>query len=95
MPFQHEMKPYTKESILWLSTDQNGVYGIFRDTKAVYIGSGDIKERMLSHFNGDNPCITQNTPNQWTASVISGDPTPREGELIREYNPICNQVIPR
>ena len=94
MPFEHEKKPYTRESILRLNPDQNGVYGIFRGDRAVYIGSGDIRERMLAHIDGDNSCITQNTPTQWTAFLVSGDPTSREGALIREYNPICNQVMP-
>jgi len=89
------MRPYTRRDIESLDPNQNGVYGIFRRTIAVYIGSGDIRERMLAHINGDNPCITRNTPNQWTAEVISGDPTPREGALIREYNPICNKLIPQ
>lgn len=95
MPFQHELRPYTKESILNLTPGQNGVYGIFRFTDAIYIGSGDLRERLLAHINGDNPCINRNNPNGWTGEVFSGDPTVREGALIREYNPICNQVIPK
>ena len=62
MPFTTEMRPYTRENIEALTPNQNGVYGIFRDTKAVYIGSGDIRGRMLAHINGDNTCITQNLP---------------------------------
>ncbi len=95
MPFTTEMRPYTTEDILSLKPNQNGVYGIFSDTTAVYIGSGDIGERMLAHINGDNPCITKSTPNQWTGFLVSGDPTGEEGELIREYQPICNLVVPR
>jgi hypothetical protein len=95
MPFSNRMRPYTKPEIEALDPNQNGVYGIFRGTTAVYIGSGDIRERMLAHINGDNPCITRNTPNQWTAEVYSDDPTRREGELIREYRPICNKVVPQ
>ena len=95
MPFSTNIRPYTKEDILSLKPNQNGVYGIFSNTRAIYIGSGDIKERMLAHINGDNPCITRNIPNQWTAALVSGDPTAREGELVREYNPICNRVVPQ
>jgi hypothetical protein len=86
------MRPYTIENILILNPNQKGVYGIFRDATAIYIGSGDIKERMLAHINGDNPLITQNTPNLWTAGVVLGDPTEREGELIQEYRPTANRV---
>jgi len=95
MPFTNKMRPYTKPEIESLDPNQNGVYGIFRDTISVYIGSGDIRERMLAHINGDNPCITGNTPSQWIAELVSGDPTRREGELIREYRPICNKVVPQ
>ncbi|MBA7586096.1 hypothetical protein ES708_28092 [subsurface metagenome] len=95
MPFSTEMRPYTKESILRLNPNQNGVYGIFHNATAVYIGSGDIKYRMLAHINGDNPCIIENTSDQWTAFLVSGDPTKKEGELIQEYDPICNRVLPR
>ena len=95
MPFTTKMRPYTREEIERINPNQNGVYGIFRGDRAIYIGSGDIRDRMLKHIDDDNPCITQNTPNQWTASVISGDPTGREGELIQEYAPICNKQIPQ
>ena len=88
------MKPYTRQEIESLNPNQSGVYGIFRDSVAVYIGSGDIRARMLAHFNGDNACINSNTPNQWTAEVISGDPIPRERQLILEYQPVCNQRVP-
>lgn len=94
MPFTTKMRPYTRQDIESLNPNQDGVYGIFKDTRAVYIGSGDIRERMLAHIGGDNRCIIQNTPNLWTASVFSGDPTGREGVLIREYQPVCNLVVP-
>ena len=94
MPFPHPMRPYTKPNVLSLDPNQNGVYGIFRDTTAVYIGSGDIRERLLAHLDGDNECITREKPNVWTGIVFSGDPTKREGELILEYQPVCNKVIP-
>jgi len=96
MPFQNEFRPYTRSSVESLDLNQNGVYGIFRGNIAVYIGSGDIRTRLLAHLNGDNACIIRENPNQWTGEVYkSGDLTKREGELIREYDPICNQVIPR
>ena len=52
MPFANEMRPYTRENILTLKPNQNGVYGIFRDTVAIYVGSGDLRERLLAHMNG-------------------------------------------
>ena len=94
MPFQHPIRSYSRENILSLDPDQNGVYGIFSGNNSVYIGSGDLRERMLAHIDGDNTCITRHAPDQWTASVVLGDPTIRERELIQEYNPVCNQMLP-
>lgn len=95
MPFQYDMRSYTRESVISLNTNQSGVYGIFRGDVAVYIGSGDIRERLLAHLGGDKRCIVRENPNLWTAEVFRGDATGREGELIREYQPLCNAVIPR
>ena len=95
MPFEHPLRPYTRDDIQSLRPDQTGVYGIFQGNTAIYIGSGDIRDRMLAHFDGDNPCIPRSDPNQWTASVLPGDPTGREGELIQEFQPICSQRSPR
>ena len=95
MPFRNPMHPYNRESVLRIDPNQNGVYGIFVNSKAVYIGSGDLRARLLAHLNGDTPCIERENPNQRTGEVLSVDPTAREGVLIREYDPICNQVIPR
>jgi hypothetical protein len=89
------MRPYTRENILSINLGQNGIYGIFHNTTAVYIGSGDMQEYLLAHLGGDNPCITRNNPNLWTGEVFPVDSKMREGELIREYQPICNQVILR
>ena len=94
MPFEHPMRPYTRQNISSFNPNQSGVYGIFIGHLAVYIGSGDIRARMLDHINDDNPCIVSNNPNQWAAIVISGDPKPTEGELIQEYDPVCNKVVP-
>ena len=95
MPFETRMRPYTMETILSLKPTQQGVYGIFSRNLALYIGSDDIQERMLAHIDGDNPCVAQNAPDQWTASVISDDPTSIEAELIWEYEPICNRAMRR
>ena len=92
MPFQNAMRSYTLADVLSLNLNQNGVYGIFLHNNPIYIGSGDIRARLFAHLNGYVPCITRNNPNQWTGEVFSGDPAMREGELIREYKPICNEI---
>jgi len=69
-----------------------GVYGLFRPQQWVYIGSGNIRERLLSHLNGDNVCITRSQPTFWVAEVTSSY-REREKQLIRECFPTCNVQV--
>ncbi len=95
MPFQSEMRPYTKEDIQKFDMRAKGVYGIFLDKTPVFIGSGRIRENLLKHIAGDDICITTGFPNLWTAEIIiQGDPTEREAELLKEYHPFCNESLP-
>ena len=51
-----------------------GCYGILvqRLTETwVYIGSGDIRQRLLDHID-DNPCITQEQPDPVGRQYSSG-----------------------
>ncbi|MDA0231929.1 MAG: hypothetical protein O3B04_04465 [Chloroflexi bacterium] len=91
LPFNHPMRPYTRADVISVDPGQIGVYGIFRGSAAVYIGSGDIFARMIGHLTGDNTCVARQVPDQWTASITGGDPSEREAELIREYSPACNR----
>ena len=94
MPFRKEMQPYTRASLMAIRADQIGVYGIFKGNIAVYIGSGDIRERLLGHFNGDNACIADLRPDHWAAEVITAsDLDARERAYIREYKPLCNRIV--
>jgi hypothetical protein len=79
--------------VLELKPNLNGVYGLFKQGTWVYVGKGDIRQRLLDHLNGDNPCITRQAPTDWVAEVIQGDPTNREKQLISELNPVCNQKV--
>ena len=95
MPFPAQTpRPFTREDALTLNQDQMGCYGILvqRLTETwVYIGSGDIRQRLLDHID-DNPCITQNSPTHWVGSVTN-DYIEEEKRLIAEYQPICNQRL--
>lgn len=75
-----------------LSPNQFGVYGLFRAGTWIYIGSGDIRKRLLDHLDGDNPCITKERPTHWM-DVVTASMDEREKELILEFNPICNQRV--
>jgi hypothetical protein len=93
MPFQNQTpRPFTQLDIQMLKPGQIGVYGIYRNGLWVYIGQGDIKNRLLDHVNGDNPTILLHKPTHWVAE-ITPYPLTREKELIIECRPIANKKI--
>ena len=95
MPFiQQTPRIFTKRNIEAVDPNQVGVYGIFRNDLWIYIGKGDIKERLLAHLGGDNPCILKSNPTHWVGEIRS-DPemSIREKQLIVEFRPSCNQKI--
>jgi len=94
MPFiQQNPRPFDRPSIEALSPNQNGVYGLFKTGVWIYVGKGDIRQRLLDHLNGDNPCINRERPTHWVAEVFNADPSQREQQLITELSPLCNQRI--
>lgn len=95
MPFiQQTPKAFTKQSVEALKHNQYGVYGIFNQSQWIYIGKGDIRQRLLDHLNSDNPCILRLEPTHWVDELCT-DPTmsTRERQLIAEFNPSCNQRV--
>ena len=91
MPFpKQEFRPFTKEGIEWLATNQNGVYGIFRSDAWIYVGRGDLRTRLLAAFNGENPRITRERPTHYV-TLVTKDDVAQEKALIIELQPIANQ----
>ena len=94
MPFiQQTSRPFTQQNVEALDMNQRGVYGLFKQNAWVYIGKGDIRQRLLDHLNGDNPCITHQRPTHWLADVMNEDPSAREEQLTLEYRPTCNRRV--
>jgi len=94
MPFsQQTPRLFTRQNIEALRPNQNGVYGLFKQGVWIYVGKGDIRQRLLDHLNGDNLLITLQQPTHWVDEIVQGDPSAREKQLIVELNPICNQKI--
>lgn len=85
--------PFLKAEVESLTPNQIGVYGILRQGAWVYVGKGDIRERLLAHLNGDNPCILRERPTHWVTEVTWGDPSEREKQLILELQPVCNKKV--
>lgn len=93
MPFpQQTPRAFTKANIEALNPDQFGCYGIYKSGTWIYVGKGDIRARLLAHYNGDNPCITGQSPTNWV-DVVTNDADNEEKRLILEYKPVCNKKV--
>lgn len=92
MAFSDNPRAFTKANIEALNAGQIGCYGLYRETTWVYIGPGDIRDRLLAHLNGDNPCITRETPTHWV-DVVTSDDENEEKRLITQYTPVCNKRV--
>jgi hypothetical protein len=75
MPFiQQNPRAFSRQNVEALNLNQYGVYGIFNQSRWIYIGKGDMRQRLLVHLNGDNPLILQAGPTHWVGEVCI-DPT--------------------
>jgi len=94
MPFPNQpTRAFSKDEVLALNPNQNGVYGIFNASRWIYVGRGDIRDRVLRHVGGDIPCILKSVPTGWVAEVVVGDASAREKQLIMELKPMCNEKV--
>ena len=93
MPFVEQTpRAFTRVDVLALSPAQHGVYGLFKANQWIYVGKGDIRQRLLDHLNGDNSCIIRNSPTHWVGEVTTNADS-REKDLIVELDPLCNQRV--
>jgi len=94
MPFSQQFaRPFAREAIERLTPNQYGVYGILNANGWIYIGRGNIRERLLAHLTGTDgiPGIRLNGPTRFVTE-ITGDDVARERELIVELDPVCNRT---
>ena len=85
-------RAFTRADVEALTSGQMGCYGLFKQGHWIYVGKGDVRQRLLDHLNGDNPCITKATPTHWVDEITT-DYDAREKVLIAELNPICNKKV--
>ena len=83
---------FNREAIESFNIGQTGVYAIYNARKWIYIGRGDIRQRLLDHLDGDIPSINTNSPTHFRAEVTDNS-IKREQQLLREYMPACNQRL--
>lgn len=93
MPFDND-KPWAfdRQAVESFQAGQTGVYAIYNARTWIYIGRGDIRQRLLGHLDGDMPVIDTHAPTHFRAEV-TGDSIKREQQLLREYAPACNPRI--
>lgn len=81
--------PFTRGAVEELRPLQLGCYGLYNESGYVYIGKGDIRERLLSHLRGDNLLISLFRPTHFVAAV-TWDADRLESELIQQFRPVAN-----
>jgi len=87
-------RQFNRLNVEALNLNQNGVYGLFKEGQWVYVGKGDVRQRLLAHLDGDNPSILRAGPTHWVDEVHSEpNMSLREKELIIELNPSCNKKV--
>ena len=85
--------PFDRRNVESLTAGQDGCYGLFQDKGSwVYVGKGDLRQRLLAHLNGDNSCITRNRPSHFV-TVVTANKDALEKTLILELKPICNRRV--
>lgn len=92
MPFGWPVHRWDLVDILLFAPERPGVYAIGRGEEWFYVGAGNIRERLLAHYNGDNPRIIEQRPTEW-AYHLCDDPEERRQRLIQELHPVCNDAV--
>ena|SRR3989338_6736241 len=91
---QQTPRIFNRASIEALSLNLTGVYGLYRPGQWIYVGKGNIRERLFAHLNGDNSRITAQRPTHFVLEMAV-DPlmSAREKHLILALDPICNKQV--
>ena len=90
MPFPHQQpKPFDRASVEAFRPGVVGCYGLFCRDRWVYIGTGDIRQRLLGHLDGDRPWSLPDQPTHWVA-VETADYDAVAKDLVVTCGPTCN-----
>ena len=90
MPFAaQDPKEYKRSGVMPLQDGDMGVYGLYNADQWVYVGSGNIRGRLIGHLNRDNNCIGFQNPTQFVFE-ITNEYEAREIALRAELSPHCN-----
>lgn len=58
-------QPFERAAVAGLRAGVVGCYGLFHRERWVYIGTGDIRSRLLAHLDGDRPWLADDEPTHW------------------------------
>ena len=80
-------RPFTRTAIEALTPGRAGCYGLYREGTWVFVGYGDIRERLLAHLDGDRPDIVREGPTHFLVMITA--------QAIKEYRVLVARLRPR
>ena len=87
---------WSKSWIEFKAPSATGVYCLRdKEGKVLFIGKGKVRDRLLSHWNRENPAdaaIWNQNPKTFRFE-LTDHAAEREAELVRELHPSCNPVV--
>jgi hypothetical protein len=81
-------KPFDRDAVATFHAGVMGCYGLFCRDRWVYIGAGDIRQRLLAHLDGDRPWTLADQPTHWVA-VETPEYEAVERDLVLACGPVC------
>ena len=93
MPFPDQpRRPFAADEIERLATGRRGVYGLFNESGCIFIGKGDLRERLLLHlkpgYTEEAHCVRKSAP-AWFLVEETENFVVRHMGLVVEYAPKC------
>jgi hypothetical protein len=84
---------WTGERIIRRAPRASGVYAIFNNDGWIYVGeAGNIRARLLAHFDVPNACIKRSAPMGFQFELVPAKQRlARKSKLIGELKPVCNR----
>jgi hypothetical protein len=93
VPFPDQpRRPFERGEIEKLPPGRRGVYGLFNGEGCVFVGKGDLRERLLLHlkpgYTEEARCVRKNAPT-WFLVEETENFVVRHMGLVVEYGPRC------
>ncbi len=93
MPFPDQpRRTFDRAEIERLPLGRRGVYGLFSEEGCVFVGKGDLRERLLLHlkpgFTEEARCVRKSAPT-WFLVEETENFVVRHMGLVVEYAPKC------